>query len=94
MAIVKSQAIRLYCGEEEISRLKEMSKCTCVQYFIGIYSHLTGKIVLHLKQSLRKYRIILASLLQFSKYIYKTKHCMVRENLAVLWSICQNLSPL
>ena len=86
-SIVKSQAIQLYNSmfraEEEISRLKEeMSNCT--QYFIGIYNHLTGKIVLLkqnqenaldigrislLKQSLRKYRIIFASLLQFNKYI-------------------------
>lgn len=70
-------------AEEEISRLKE-EMSNCVQHFIGIYNNLAGKIVLlmqnHedtsdmgriclLKQSLRKYRIIFASLLQFNVYI-------------------------
>ena len=86
-SIIKSQAVRLYASklraEEEISRLKE-EMSNCMEYFIGIYSHLTEKIVslkqnlrdtsdtghiCLLKQSLGKYRIIFASLLQFNKYI-------------------------
>ena len=69
-------------AEEEISRLKE-EMSNCMEYFTGIYNCLTEKIVslkqYHddtfetgriclLKQSLRKYRIILATLLQFNKY--------------------------
>ena len=69
-------------AEEEITRLKE-EMSNCIQYFIGIYNQLTGEIVslkqnheniydigrvCLLKQSLRKYRIILSSLLQFNKY--------------------------
>ena len=70
-------------AEEEISRLKE-EMSNSINYFIGIYSKLTENIALlkqnHkdtcnigciclLKQSLRKYRIILSSLLQLNKYI-------------------------
>ena len=67
---------------EEITRLKEKMS-NCIQHFIGIYNYLTqtitslnqnhedvsdiGRICL-LKQSLRKYRIILTLLLQLNKY--------------------------
>ena len=70
-------------AEEEITRLKE-EMSNCMQHFIGIYDYLTRRIVslsqnledvsnighiCLLKQSLRKYRIILTSLLQLKKYI-------------------------
>ena len=70
-------------AEEEITRLKE-EMSNCMQHFISIYDYLTraivslnqnleevsniGRICL-LKQSLRKYRIVLTSLLQLNKYI-------------------------
>ena len=69
-------------AEEEINRLKE-EMSNCMQYFINIYNHLTSKIIslkqnhedvsdigriCLLKQSLRKYRIVLTTLLQFNKY--------------------------
>ena len=74
-------------AEEEITRLKE-EMSNCIQHFIGIYNYLTTRItslnqnhedisdigrICLLKQSLRKYRIILTSLLQLNKYINITQ---------------------